>query len=206
MTVVMGEFEKLAQIEPLVLEGSRVRLEPVEEKHIAGLQRVIADGELWRLPVTNVPHPDDVPAFIIAAQAEQRRGEGLTFATIDRASGELAGSTRFRQAVLAHRRAEIGFTFIAGRWQRSHVNTEAKQLMLQFGFEALGLNRIEFLTDVRNDKSRAAIARVGARQEGVLRNHMVMRDGRIRDSVVFSITAAEWPELQRQLKAKLQAY
>jgi RimJ/RimL family protein N-acetyltransferase len=127
----------------------------------------------------------------------------LAFATIDKASGRIAGSTRFRNIELPHRRVEIGFTFLARSFQRTHVNTEAKLLMLRHAFEVWGVNRVELLTDFLNDKSRAAIARIGAKQEGILRSHMVMRDGRIRDSVIFGITAGEWPEVRASLAQKL---
>lgn len=190
-------------LEPITLEGEHVRLEPLSRSHHAGLCRAIEDGELWTLHVTLVPHPRDVPQFIEQALAAQARGEELAFATIDRASGAVAGSTRFMKANLANKRVEIGFTFLAGSFQRTSINTEAKLLMLTHAFERLGLNRVEFLTDLLNTRSRAAIARLGASQEGVLRQHMVMRDGRVRDSVIFSITASEWPELKLRLACRL---
>jgi RimJ/RimL family protein N-acetyltransferase len=191
------------RLEPITLEGEHVRLEPLTPSHHDGLCRAITDGELWTLHVTLVPHPRDLPQFIEQALAAQERGEELAFATIDRASGALAGSTRFMKANLPNKRVEIGFTFLARSFQRTAINSEAKLLMLTHAFERLGLNRVEFLTDLLNTRSRAAIARLGASQEGVLRQHMVMRDGRVRDSVIFSITAAEWPELKSQLASKL---
>jgi RimJ/RimL family protein N-acetyltransferase len=190
-------------LEPITLEGAHVRLEPLSPAHHDGLCRAIEDGELWDLHVTLVPHPRDVPQFIEQALAAHARGEELAFATIDRATGALAGSTRFMKAHLPFKRVEIGFTFLARSFQRTALNSEAKLLMLAHAFERLGLNRVEFLTDVLNSRSRAAIARLGATQEGVLRQHMVMRDGRVRDSVIFSITAPEWPALKQQLAEKL---
>ncbi len=172
---------------------------------MAGLAAAIEDGELWTIPVTFVPHPQDLAPFFAFAEEAFQAGRELAFAIIDKASGAVAGSTRFRCIELGHRRAEIGFTFLGRSWQRSHINTEAKYLMLRHAFDTWELNRVELLTDVLNIQSRQAIARIGAREEGVLRNHMVMRDGRIRDSVVFSIVRSEWPEVQALLAQKIAA-
>jgi len=193
-----------AHLEKVALQGRRVRLEPLAPHHREGLERVVLDGELWKLPVTIVPHPDDLGSFLDAAEAAWAAGRELAFATFDRESGEIVGSTRFRCVESAHKRLEIGFTFIARSWQRTYVNTEAKYLMLRHAFEALHFNRVELLTDLLNDASRAAIARLGAQQEGVIRSQMVMRDGRIRDSVLFSILAPEWPAVKRGLEQKLE--
>jgi RimJ/RimL family protein N-acetyltransferase len=164
----------------------------------------VTDGELWKLAVTLVPHPHDVPAFIEDALAARARAEQLAFATIELATGRVAGSTRYMKVDLANKRLEVGFTFLGHSWQRSAVNTEAKLLMTTHAFEVLQLNRVELLTDSRNAVSRAAIARLGATQEGILRQHMVMRDGYVRDSVVFSLVAAEWPEAKAALLRKLR--
>ncbi|QAU34490.1 GNAT family protein [Janthinobacterium sp. 17J80-10] len=190
-------------LEKARLDGARVTLEPLGQEHLEGLANAIEDGRLWEIPVTFVPHPQDLAAFVEQAEAAFCDGRELAFAIIDKASGKVAGSTRFRCIDFGHQRAEIGFTFLGQSWQRSHINTEAKYLMLKHAFECWGLNRVELLTDVLNDKSRAAIARIGAREEGILRNHMVMRDGRIRDSVVFSIVRAEWPEVAVLLAQKI---
>ena len=157
------------------------------------------------MPVTFVPPPQDLPQFLNHAESQYQAGKELAFATIDQASGTVVGSTRFRAIDVAHKRLEVGFTFIAQSWQRSHVNTEAKYLMFRHAFETWKFNRVELLTDVLNSKSRAAIARVGAKEEGVLRHHMVMRDGRIRDSVLFSVTASDWPQVRRALATRLEA-
>jgi RimJ/RimL family protein N-acetyltransferase len=191
------------KLEKVVLEGARVRLEPLAPEHEAGLAEVVRDGELWKIPVTIVPPADQLRAFLEAAEAAFVAGRELGFATFDRAQERIVGSTRFRCLEPVHRRVEIGFTFIAQSFQRSHINTEAKYLMLEHAFERWGMNRVELLTDVLNDKSRAAIARIGARQEGILRSHMVMRDGRVRDSVMFSVVRADWPEVRAALRAKL---
>lgn len=192
------------KIEKVALSGHRVRLEPLSAGHLPALADAIQDGELWKIPVTFVPHPDDLPQFYTDAEAAFTAGKELAFATVDQASGQVVGSTRFRCIEAAHRRVEIGFTFLASSWQRTHINTEAKYLMLQHAFEVWGCNRVELLTDERNAKSRSAIARIGAREEGILRHHMVMRDGFIRNSVVYSITSAEWPGVKATLASRLQ--
>lgn len=192
------------QVRRTTLESPRVRLEPLNENHLPGLAEAIRDGELWELGVTSVPRPEQLAAFLEAADAAFEAGRELAFATIDRCSGRIVGSTRFRNIEAAHRRVEIGFTFIGRSWQRSHVNTEAKLLMLTHAFEQWQVNRVELLTDRLNQASRTAIARLGAREEGMLRSHMVMRDGRIRDSMIFSIIASEWPEVRVRLQARLR--
>ncbi len=161
--------------EPVVLEGQHVRLEPLYESHKDGLCRAISDGELWKIFVTIVPHSDDIDQFFSNAKAAQERGEGLAFATIVKEGGDqVVGLTRFMNANLANKRVEIGFTFLGRTWQRSQANTEAKLLLLTHTFETLGLNRVELMTDYLNDASRRAILRLGAKEEGVLRNHVVM--------------------------------
>lgn len=190
--------------EPVVLEGKHVRLEPLDGHHKEGLCRAISDGELWNIFVTIVPHPNDIDQFLANAKSAHERGEGLAFATIDKSrNAQVAGSTRFMNANLPNKRVEIGFTFLGKTWQRSPVNTEAKLLMLTHAFETLGLNRVAFRTDYLNTASRQAILRLGAKEEGVLRNHMVMSDGRIRDTVVFSILKNEWPGVKQNLNYKL---
>ncbi|MFF0203460.1 GNAT family N-acetyltransferase [Streptomyces sp. NPDC005017] len=190
-------------LEAVELAGTHVRLEPLAPGHHRGLCEAVQDGELWTLNVTLVPHPRDVGAFIDDALAAHAAGSQLAFATIDLATGRIAGSTRFMAVNLPNRRLEIGFTFLGRSWQRTAVNTEAKLLMLTHAFETLGMNRVEFLTDVRNNASRAAIARLGATHEGVLRQHMVMRDGWVRDSALYSITGPDWPDTKNLLMARL---
>lgn len=193
------------QISATSLQGRRVRLEPLSRTlHESGIAAAIADGELWALPVTFVPHPRDLAGFFEAADAALAAGRELAFATVDADSGAVVGSTRFRCIEAAHRRVEIGFTFIARSWQRTHVNTEAKYLMLRHAFEHWACNRVELLTDARNLASRQAIVRIGAREEGTLRSHMVMRDGFVRDSVMHAITQHDWPEVRASLEARLR--
>jgi N-acetyltransferase len=190
-------------VERVELRGERIVLEPLREDHLPGLARAIEDGALWELPVTLVPHPRDLPNFLRDAEAAHQAGRELAFATVDIASGAVVGSTRFRNVEAAQKRVEIGFTFLARSWQRTYANTEAKLLMLRHAFEHWQVNRVEFVTDALNVPSRNAIARIGAQQEGVLRSHMIMRGGRVRDSVLFSIIAAEWPQVRDALRARL---
>lgn len=189
--------------EKVILEGRYVRLEPVNIDHKSGLCRAITDGELWQLFFTLVPHPDNIDEFLQNALQAQADGDGLAFGTIDKSTGTVVGSTRFMRASPTNKRVEIGFTFLAKSFQGTRINTEAKLLMLSHAFETLKLNRVEFLTDFLNSRSRAAIARLGAKQEGVLRNHVVMPDGRVRDSVLFSIIANEWPGVKQNLQFRL---
>lgn len=189
--------------EAKTLEGQYVRLEPLAEKHREGLCAAIRDGELWNLHVTLVPHPNDIGSFFDYAQTLFETGDGITYATLDKSTNTVAGSTRFMKANLANKRAEIGFTFLGKSWQQSRINTEAKLLMLTHAFEDMGLNRVEFLTDYLNSRSRNAILRLGAKEEGLLRNHMIMPNGRVRDSVLFSIVKNEWAGVQQHLCAKL---
>ena len=192
------------EVDKITLEGRHVRLEPLDrDRHLAGLAEAIDDGRLWEIPVTSVPGPEDLPQFFADAETAFKQCRELAFATVDSTGGRVIGSTRFRMIEAAHRRVEIGFTFIAAGFQRTAVNTEAKLLMLGHAFDVWNVNRVEFLTDVLNTKSRNAIERIGARQEGILRSHMVMRDGRIRDSVIFSIVREEWPTVEGQLTARL---
>jgi len=195
-----------APVERVELRGKRVALEPLRLDHLPGLAAAIADGQLWSIPVTLVPHPDELPEFLSRAEARYAAQLERPFATVDLASGTVVGSTRFMAINREHRRVEIGFTFIAQRWQRSYVNTEAKYLMLRHAFEEWGCNRVEFITDVLNSKSRQAILRLGAREEGVLRQHMIMRDGRIRDSALYSVLQSEWPGVRSGLEAKSAAH
>lgn len=185
------------------LAGKRVRLEPLELRHHDGLCEAVRDGSLWELAVTIVPHPDDVRGFIEDAVAARAEGTQIPYATVDAETGRVIGSTRLMVINTPNRRLEIGWTFLAESRQRTGANTEAKLLMLTHAFEAMGMNRVELLTDMRNAKSRAAILRLGATHEGVLRHHMVMRDGWIRGTAVYSITRPEWPEAKRALEARL---
>lgn len=192
-------------IERIELPGPRISLQPLAAPHLPGLAAAIRDGRLWELEVTLVPHPDDLPAFLADADRQFAAGRELAFAVIDLASGSVAGSTRFRNISSHDLRVEIGFTFYARSWQRTHVNTHAKYLMLRHAFETWGANRVELATDVLNTASRAAIARIGAKEEGILRSHMIMRGGRVRDSALSSIVRAEWPQAKQSLIRRMLA-
>jgi RimJ/RimL family protein N-acetyltransferase len=191
------------QFDKVTLEGKHVRLVPLSESHRDELIEAVSDGELWNLFVTIVPRAEGIDEFIENAISAHLKEDGLAFATVDLASGRVVGSTRFMRANLHNKRVEIGFTFIAKSFQKTLVNTEAKLLMLTHAFEVMQLNRVEFITDYLNNTSRNAILRLGAKQEGVLRNHMVMLDGRVRDSVLFSITNHEWTGVKQNLSYKL---
>ena len=190
-------------VERVALRGQRVALEPLSAEHLPGLAAAIRDGELWSIPVTLVPHPDELPEFLNHAETRYAAQLERAFATVDLPSGAVVGSTRFMAINRDHRRCEIGFTFLARQWQRSYVNTDAKYLMLRHAFEVWECNRVEFITDALNTRSRQAILRLGAKEEGVMRNHMIMRDGRVRDSVLYGIIRSEWPRVRSGLEAKI---
>ena len=190
-------------IESVTLEGNFVRLEPLSKEHREGLCRAILDGELWKLLVASVPHPDNVDEFLNDAHNLYKSGFGLAFAVVDKQANRVAGSTRFMRADARNKRIEIGFTFLGKTWQRTHINTEAKLLMFSHAFEKMGLNRVEFRADYLNGTSRRALLRLGAKEEGILRNHMVMPNGRVRDSVVYSVIRNEWPGVKQHLHSKL---
>jgi RimJ/RimL family protein N-acetyltransferase len=191
------------RIEPVTLEGRHVRLEPLDDTHFEGLCAIAFDEALWRLQVSRMRDREDLRRYVAIARADQLRGSALPFATIDRASGQVIGSTRFGNIERIHRRVEIGWTWLARPWQRTAANTEAKLLMLTHAFERWGCLRVELKTDVLNEQSRRAMLRIGAREEGILRSHMQAWDGRRRDTVHFSILDHEWPEVRAGLTAKL---
>jgi len=192
-------------VAPIVLEGRHVRLEPLQKGHLAGLAAVGLDEELWRWIPTQVRTAEEMAAYIETALQEHERGASLPFALVERATGRIIGSTRYGSIERLHRRVEIGWTWVAREWQRTAANTEAKYLLLRHAFETLGCIRVELKTDSLNERSRAAILRIGAREEGIFRNHMITASGRIRHSVYFSIIDAEWPEVKARLEARLKA-
>jgi RimJ/RimL family protein N-acetyltransferase len=193
------------RVEKVTLCGPRVRLEPLDaERHQAGLEAAIADGDLSSLWVTTVPRPDQMDELFAGVEAGFAAGGELAFATVDAETERVAGSTRFMAIDPVHRRVEIGSTFLAASYQRTHVNTEAKLLMLAHAFDVWNVNRVELLTDKLNERSRAAIVRIGAQPEGILRAHKAMPDGRIRDSAIYSIVRPEWPGVQAALTDRLR--
>ena len=187
------------------LHGSRVILRPLQVADAQALAAAAADGELWNLKVTVVPDAQTVSSYIAVARGGQASGAARAFAITHADSGTIVGSTRFWKMDAANRRLEIGHTWISQSWQRSYVNTEAKYLMLRFAFEVLGCVRVQFTTDEMNTRSRAAILRLGAKEEGMIRHERIMPDGRPRNSVRYSIIDPEWPQVRQRLEEKLQS-
>ncbi|MGC1613305.1 MAG: GNAT family protein [Candidatus Acidiferrum sp.] len=190
-------------IAPVTLEGRHVRLEPLSQTHQAGLSAVGLDEELWRWIPTPVRTPEEMSAYIATALEERARGVSLPFALIEKAANRAIGCTRYGNIDRTHHRVEIGWTWVAKAWQRTAANTEAKYLLLRHAFEALGCMRVELKTDSLNERSRAAILRIGAREEGTFRNHMITASGRIRHTVYFSILDSEWPAVKSLLQTRM---
>jgi N-acetyltransferase len=191
-------------IEPVTLTGAIVTLLPLAAEHESALRSAASDGELWRLWYTSVPAPDSVGAYIRTALDWRESKGAMPFAVRDNASGAIVGCTRYFNVEAEHRRVEIGYTWYAKRVQRTALNTEAKLLLLTHAFETLRCIAVEFRTSWFNHRSRAAIARLGAKQDGVLRNHQISPDGVYRDTVVFSILESEWPAVRRHLRFELE--
>jgi RimJ/RimL family protein N-acetyltransferase len=187
----------------LCLEGPRIRLRPLRADDADALVRAASDGTLWNLDYTVVPGPQTVHATIATALQGREAGTVLPFVTEDRARGLVIGSTRFWKIDGKNRKLEIGHTWLSASWQRSYANTEAKYLMLRHAFEVLACVRVQFTTDERNEKSRKAILRLGAKLEGVVRHERIMPDGRKRNSVRFSIIDDEWPLVRDALERRL---
>ena len=191
------------RLQLVTLEGSHVRLEPLGEAHFDDLIGVGLDPEIWRWTTDSISTRDELRRYLEDAIRDGVRRVALPFATIDRASGRAVGSTRFGNIALQHRRLEIGWTWLGRDYQRTAINTEAKYLMLRHAFEVLGMNRVEIKTDVLNARSRAAILRIGAKEEGILRRHIITDSGRVRDSVIHSVVNDEWPEVRERLEARM---
>ena len=189
---------------PVTLEGDGVRLEPLSAAHEAALRAAVADGELWTLWFTTVPEPDRVGAYIATALEGQTQGHMLPWAVREVTSGAIIGSTRYHDIVANIDRVEIGYTFYAKQWQRTHVNTACKLLLFQHAFETLGCAVVGLRTDNFNFASQRAIEGLGAKKDGVLRRHQRRRDGTVRDSVMFSVLKEEWPDVKRHLESRLQ--
>ena len=189
---------------PVILEGRHVRLEPLALKHAAGLAAVGLDEDLWKWIPTPVRSAEEMNAYVQTGLNEQAKGSALPFVLIETSTGCIIGSTRYGNIDRDHYRVEIGWTWVARQWQRTAINTEAKYLLLRHAFERLKCIRVELKTDSLNERSRAAILRIGAREEGTFRNHMITASGRIRHTVYFSILDGEWPEVKARLEAKLR--
>lgn len=194
----------MIEVRPTVLEGHGVRLEPLAPEHETGLREAAADGALWTLRITSVPEPDSTPSYIQAALQGQAAGTMLPFAVRELTTGRLVGSTRYHDIVAAVDRVEIGYTWYAAGWQRTHVNTAAKLLLMGHAFEGLGCQVVGWRTDIENHRSQRAIERLGARRDGVLRHHALRRDGTVRDTVMYSLLSSEWPAVREQLRARLE--
>jgi RimJ/RimL family protein N-acetyltransferase len=190
-------------IEPVTLRGHVATLEPLTREHTPGLARAAEDGDLWRLWYTSIARPDNMDDYVATALDMRDRQDAMPFAVRDNASGDIVGCTRFFNVDAKNRRLEIGHTWYAKRVQRTSLNTECKLLLLTHAFEALDCIAVEFRTHWFNHASRTAIARLGAKQDGVLRNHQLMPDGAKRDTVVFSIIDSEWPAVRQHLRFQL---
>lgn len=186
---------------PLI--GRFVRLEPLSLAHVPALCEVGLDPELWRVTTSHVATPEDMHRYVATALAERDAGTALPYAQVEAASGRVVGSTRLANWAPAHRRIEIGWTWLARPWQRTALNTEAKLLLMTHAFDVLGCQRVELKTDALNARSRAAILRLGAVEEGTLRRHAITEQGRTRDTVYFSVLADEWPRVRAGLEARL---
>jgi len=192
-------------VSPLTLQGAVVRLEPLRHEHVELFWEVAKSDldDIFRWIPYSMKTPEDFRGVIAKAFQEQDRGESIVFATVEQSSGRAIGSTRFMNIDRVNRRVEIGSTWIAPPWQRTAVNTEAKYLMLRHAFEVWQCMRVELKTDALNTKSRNAILRIGAKEEGTLRRHLLTHTGRVRDTVYFSILDDEWPEVKAKLEARI---
>ena len=188
---------------PVTLEGHGVRLEPMSAAHADALAAAVADGRLWELWYTAVPHPSAVDDYITTALAGLRDGHMLPWVVREADSGRVVGSTRYHDIVAAIDRVEIGYTWYVASWQRTHVNSACKLLLMTHAFESLGCQVVALRTDRFNFRSQQAIERLGARKDGVIRHHSMRKDGSPRDSVMYSVLAYEWPEVRRNLELRL---
>ena len=190
-------------VQPVVLRDRGIHLEPLALAHEQGLKAAAADGELWRIRVTSVPEPEHTRAYIETALKMREAGHRFAFAVIEEATGTVLGSTSFHDILPEVKRVEIGYTWYARRVQRTHVNTTCKLLMMGHAFDTLGCHVVGWRTDNFNFASQAAIERLGAKKDGVIRGHALRRDGTIRDTVMYSLRAGEWPEVRAQLLYRL---
>ena len=193
----------MIRVAPVTLEGHGVRLEPLKPEHENGLAAAAADGELWKLWFTTVPEPAGTRSYIDAALAGQEAGHMLPWAVRELSTGAIAGSTRYHDIVHAADRVEIGYTWYAARWQKTAVNTACKLLLMTHAFERVGCRVVGLRTDNFNFSSQRAIEALGARKDGVIRHHHPRRDGTVRDTVIYSILAAEWADVKRHLELRL---
>ena len=193
----------MLHIEPVSLSTDRLTLRPMSLSDVPALGEAASDGELWEKKTTTVPRPEGFEAYVQKALELQKAGLALPFTTVVNDGNRVVGSTRYMNIDAANHRVEIGTTWVAKSWQRTFVNTHAKFLMLRHAFEVLGCLAVEIRTHALNDQSRAAIERLGAKLDGTLRQHMIMSDGHIRDTAVYSILRDEWPGVKERLEARL---
>ena len=193
----------MIDVRPTVLERDGIRLEPLTDGHSDALNSAARDGRLWELWFTAVPAPDGMPAYVATALQGQHDGHMLPWVVRDLSTGAIVGATRYHDIVPAIDRVEIGYTWYAGRCQRTHVNTTCKLLLFTHAFETLGCKVVGLRTDNFNFRSQRAIEALGARKDGVLRHHAARRDGTVRDSVMYSILLAEWPDVRRHLELRI---
>jgi len=194
------------KFERISMEGNLVRLEPLGFQHRNGLLEAFSDGELWNLFFTFVPNPDEIDQFIADAEHIYQRAEGLAFAVIDKTTGKVAGTTRFKACDYGNKRMEIGYTFFGTTYQKCGFNTETRLLMLTHAFEHLQMNRIGVFIDYYNEESRKALIKQGAKEEGILRCHIVMPDGRLRDSVIYSFILHDWAGIKLNFMHRLSRH
>jgi RimJ/RimL family protein N-acetyltransferase len=190
-------------LSPTTLEGHGVRLEPLSPAHAEGLAAAVADGRLWELWFTWAPTPKDMDAYIAEGLVGQKEERMLPWAVRELGTGAIAGTTRYHDIIAAAERVEIGYTWYAKRWQRSHVNTACKLLLLGHAFDSVGCKVVGLRTDNFNFTSQRAIEALGAKKDGVIRHHAVRRDGSVRDTVMYSILASEWPDVKQHLQSRL---
>lgn len=193
-------------VQPITLQQGGVRLEPLALAHEEGLRQAAADGELWNLRITSVPTPEATRAYIETALAARAQGQRFAFAVIDITTGRVLGSTSYHDIVPAVRRVEIGYTWYAQSVQRTHVNTTAKLLLLAHAFDTLGCPVVGWRTDNLNFASQRAIERLGAKKDGVIRRQALRRDGSIRDTVMYSMTVEEWPQVRERLQRRMESH
>jgi RimJ/RimL family protein N-acetyltransferase len=191
---------------PATLEANGIRLESLSIEHLDGLKAAAADGKLWELWFTSVPKPEETQTYLENALKGQKNGDMLPWAVRDLKSGEIVGSTRYHDIIAAADRVEIGYTWYARRWQRTHVNTACKLLLFEHAFDALGCKVVGLRTDNFNLASQRAIERLGAKRDGILRHHQARRDGTVRDSYMYTVLLSEWPDVRRHLRLRLERH
>src|SRR5437868_1733111 len=196
----------MKDLRPVTLEGNGVRLEPLTKEHSSALREAAADGKLWELWFTSVPEPDQTDSYISQALEGQSAGHMLPFAVRELGTNQIVGATRYHDIIKAASRVEIGYTWYAKHWQKSHVNTACKLLLLAHAFDALGCKVVGLRTDNFNFNSQRAIEALGAKEDGVIRHHWPRRDGTIRDTVMYSIVLSEWPDVKRHLETRLNKW